>query len=135
VPRDAARRSHSRWHAVVPPLIGATALILSVLLPGAPLKFAALILAACAIFAGQPIFWTLPPRFLTGAGAAAGFAVINATGNLGGFVAQAIVPRVATITGNAFAPMLLLAAGLVVAAAGIFLIERRLPATSSGERR
>lgn len=128
VPRDAARRSHSRWHAVVPPLVGALALVASVLLPGAPLKFAALALAACAIFAGQPIFWTLPPRFLTGAGAAAGFAVINATGNLGGFVAQAVVPRVATATGNPYAPMLLLAAGLVVVAAGVFLIERRLPA-------
>ncbi|UZK67683.1 MFS transporter [Sphingomonas sp. M1-B02] len=135
VPRDAARRSHSRWHAVVPPLIGAAALILSVMLAAPPLKFAALILAACAIFAGQPIFWTLPPRFLTGAGAAAGFAVINATGNLGGFVAQAVVPRIATLTGDAFAPMLLLAAGLAVTAAGIFLIERRLPvAAPNGAR-
>lgn len=127
VPRDAARRTHSRWHAVVPPLVGAAALVASVLLPGAPLKFAALALAACAIFAGQPVFWTLPPRFLTGVGAAAGFAVVNATGNLGGFIAQAVVPRVAAATGDPFAPMLLLAAGLIAAAAGIFLIERRLP--------
>lgn len=131
VPRDAARRTHSRWHAVVPPLVGAAALIASVLLPGAPLKFAALALAACAIFAGQPVFWTLPPRFLTGVGAAAGFAVVNATGNLGGFIAQAVVPRVAAATGNPFAPMLLLAAGLIATAAGIFLIERRLPPVPS----
>jgi len=133
VPRDAARRSHSRWHAVIPPLLGAAALIASVALPGAPLKFAALVLAACAIFAGQPIFWTLPPRFLSGAAAAAGFAVINAVGNLGGFVAQAVVPRIATASGNLFAPMLLLAAGLVVVAGGIFLIERRLPGGSQVE--
>lgn len=131
VPRDAARRGHSRWHAVIPPLVGAVALIASVFLPGAALKFAALTLAACAIFAGQPIFWTLPPRFLSGAGAAAGFAVINATGNLGGFVAQAAVPRIASATGDPFAPMLLLAVGLVVVAIGIFLIERRLPESAA----
>jgi len=127
VPRDAARSDHSRWHAVIPPLLGAAALIASVALPGAPLKFAALVVAACAIFAGQPIFWTLPPRFLSGAAAAAGFAVINAVGNLGGFVAQAVVPRIAAASGNLFAPMLLLAGGLVVAAVGSWRIERRLP--------
>jgi MFS family permease len=127
VPGHAARQSNARWHAIVPPLVGAVALIASTVLPGAPLKFAALTLAACAIFAGQPIFWSLPPRFLHGAGAATGIAFINAFGNLGGFVAQAFVPRVATAVGSAYAPMALLAAGLVAVAAGIFLIERRLP--------
>ena len=63
--------------------------------------------------------------------AAAGFAVINATGNLGGFVAQAAVPRIASATNDPFAPMLLLAVGLVVVAAGIFLIERRLPESAA----
>jgi len=129
VPRDAARRGSSRWHGVIPPLIGAAALAASVVLPGSGLKFAALTLAACAIFAGQPIFWTLPPRFLSGTGAAAGFAVINATGNLGGFAAQALVPRIATASGSAFAPMLFLAAGLVLVAIGVFLIDRRLSRT------
>jgi MFS family permease len=131
VPRDAARRSNSRWHAIIPPLVGAGALISSALLPGAPLKFVALTLAACAIFAGQPVFWSLPPRFLHGAGAAAGIAVINAVGNLGGFAAQALVPRVAAAAGNPFAPMVLLAGGLTAVAAGIFLIERRLPRPNS----
>jgi MFS family permease len=128
VPRDAARRARSLWHAALPPLVAAAALTTSVVIPGSALKFAALTVAACAIFAGQPIFWTFPPRFLHGAGAAAGFAVINATGNLGGFVAQAVVPWIATRTGSTFAPMLFLAAGLVLVSASIFTLERRLPA-------
>lgn len=42
--------------------------------------------AACNV-ACQPIYWTMPGRFLTGAGAASGIALINSLGNLGGFVA------------------------------------------------
>src|SRR3546814_18786493 len=90
VPRHAARYANQTWHAVGPALIGALFLVLSVVVPGAVFKFAALSIAAAAIFAGQPVFWTLPPRFLTGARAAAGFAAINSVGNLGGLIAQTI---------------------------------------------
>src|SRR3546814_4112430 len=64
VPRHAARYANQTWHAVGPALIGALFLVLSVVVPGAVFKFAALSIAAAAIFAGQPVFWTLPPRFL-----------------------------------------------------------------------
>lgn len=128
VPRHAARHSDQRWHIIVPPLIGAIALVLCVLLPGFVLKFAMLCIAAAAIFAGQPIFWTLPPRFLTGAGAAAGFAAINSVGNLGGFAAQAMVPAIATASDSKLIPMLFLAGALVAVAGGVMFVERRLPA-------
>lgn len=123
LPRELARRGPSPWHGVVLPLAGAGALVASVVLPGAALKFASLAFAACAIFAAQPTFWTLPSRFLTGAGAATAFAVINATGNLGGFAAQALVPRIAAAY-DPLTPMLMLATGLVGVAAGTWLIER-----------
>lgn len=44
------------------------------------------VVAACNV-ACQPIYWTMPSRFLSGAGAASGIALINSMGNLGGFVA------------------------------------------------
>jgi MFS family permease len=113
-------------HIVLPALIGACALVASVLLPGPAAKFVALCIAAAAIFAGQPIFWTLPPRFLRGSAAAAGFAAINATGNLGGFVAQAAIPWTAATTGTVLLPMLLLAVALVLVAIGVVAVERRL---------
>ena len=47
----------------------------------------ALCLVACGNLACQPIFWTMPSRFLTGVAAASGIAFINSMGNLGGFVA------------------------------------------------
>jgi MFS family permease len=127
VPRHAARFRDQRWHIVVPALVGAACLVGSVLAPGAPAKFALLCIAAPAIFAGQPVFWTLPPRFLNGAGAAAGFAMINAVGNLGGFIAQTAVPRIRDETGSDLVPMLFLALCLVLAAAAVLIVERQLP--------
>ena len=56
------------------------------------LKFAFLCIAAAGIFAPQPVLWSLPSKFLTGASAAAGLAAINSVGNLGGFIAQNVVP-------------------------------------------
>jgi MFS family permease len=127
VPRHAARFRNQIWHAVGPALAGAVLLVLSVVAPGAAAKFALLSLAAAAIFAGQPVFWTLPPRFLTGARAAAGFAAINSVGNLGGFVAQTFVPAIHDRTGSNLAPMLFLAICLAAAGLAVLAIERRLP--------
>jgi MFS family permease len=129
VPRHAARRRDQRWHIILPALIGAVCLVASVIVPDPPLKFVLLCIAAPAIFAGQPVFWSLPPRFLTGAHAAAGLAIINSMGNLGGFVAQTTVPRIRDSTGSDLAPMLFLAACLLFAALAVFLVERRLPRT------
>ncbi len=61
-----------------------------------------------------------------GSSAAAGLAVINAKGNLGGFVAQNVVPWIKDRTGSTLAPMLFLAfAGLM-----IFVVQGLLGRTS-----
>ncbi|RST30635.1 MFS transporter [Sphingomonas ginkgonis] len=127
VPRHGARFEDQRWHIAGPAFVGALALLLSVLVKGPVLQFAMLCIAAPAIFSGQPVFWTLPPRFLSGARAAAGFAAINSVGNLGGFVAQTVVPKIHDQTGSNLAPMLFLAACLAAAGVMVLLVERRLP--------
>ena len=68
------------------------------------------------------VFWTLPSSFLTGASAAAGLAVINSVGNLGGFAAQNLVPLIHDRTGSNQAPMLFLAACVLVAGVTIFAV-------------
>ena len=122
----AARHGASAWHIAGPTLLAAVALILSVVLPGAALKFAMLCIAAPAIFAAQPVFWSLPPSFLSGPRAAAGIAAINAIGNLGGFIAQNLVPMVRDATGSNLAPMLVLAAVLLLTSLLIFYAMARL---------
>ena len=126
LPRHAARVGHSAWHIAGPALVGAACLVLSVVVPGAVAKFALLCIAAPAIFAAQPVFWSLPPTFLRGAGAAAGIAAINAIGNLGGFVAQTVVPAIKQATGSTLLPMLFPALCLTVAAGLVFVVLPQL---------
>ena len=75
VPKLAARSGQTTLFIAGPALLGALFLVLSVVLPGDAVKFGCICLAAAGIFAAQPVFWTLPSRFLTGASAAAGLAI------------------------------------------------------------
>ncbi|CAA2102524.1 Putative tartrate transporter [Methylobacterium bullatum] len=122
VPRRAARSGDQVWHVVVPGLVAALALVLSVVLPGAVLKFACLCVAAAGVFSAQPVFWSLPATFLKGASAAAGIAAINSVGNLGGFIAQNAVPFIRDRTGSDLVPMYFLAACLACGASLMFVV-------------
>jgi len=98
-------------------LLGVAFFVGSVFLPNNALRFAALCAGAPCLYLLIPCFWTLPPKFLTGARAAAGIAAINSIGNIGGFIAQNVVPFVREVTGSARAPMLVPAVCLLVFAA------------------
>ncbi len=125
-PKHAAKYGASPWHIGGPVLLAALGLLLSVVVPGVVPKFICLCVAAAAVFAGQPVFWSIPQRLLTGAHAAAGLAAINSVGNLGGFVAQNLVPAVRDATGSNLAPMGILAGALVVSGVGFLLVVPRL---------
>ncbi|QCP54104.1 MFS transporter [Trinickia violacea] len=88
-------------------LLGTVFFLCSVFLPTNTLRFVALCLGAPCMYLLLPCFWTLPPKFLTGARAAAGIAAINSLGNIGGFAAQNLVPWVRQISGSTKAPMLI----------------------------
>lgn len=133
VPRHAARTGETTWHIAGPALVGALGLVLSVVLPGDAVKFACLCVAAAGIFSGQPVFWSLPPTFLRGATAAAGIAMINSVGNLGGFIAQNVVPWIGDVSGSKLVPMLFLAACLVVGAAMVFVVQGILKRRNAAE--
>jgi D-galactonate transporter len=81
-----------RWHVIVPMVATALGLFLC-----APFKadivpaMLALCLAAAGIVTTITMFWALPTAFLGGAAAAAGIALINSVGNLGGFVSPTVV--------------------------------------------
>jgi MFS transporter, ACS family, tartrate transporter len=75
------------WHAAAPLLIGAVGIALSVELRQPVLILLALSVASMGIGSMSNSFFQLPSTFLTGAAAAAGLAMINAVGNLGGFAA------------------------------------------------
>ncbi|WP_153102030.1 MFS transporter [Paraburkholderia hayleyella] len=129
VPRHSVSHNEQTWHIVVPALLGALFLLLSVFVPGNALRFACLCFAAAGIFAGQPVLWSLPGRFLTGANAAAGIAAINSIGNLGGFIAQNAVPLIQERTGSSIAPMLFLSACMAFGAVMTFVLQALIRAS------
>ncbi|MDY7578762.1 MFS transporter [Herbaspirillum sp. RTI4] len=123
VPRRSVIKNEQTWHIVLPALFGALCLLLSVVVPGNTFKFIFLCLAAAGIFAGQPVLWTLPGRFLVGANAAVGLAMINSIGNLGGFISQNVVPMIKDRTGSDVAPMLFLSACLAFGGLMTFVMQ------------
>ncbi len=126
VPAAADKTEKKTPYIVGPAFIGAIALALSASVTTPTVQFVFLCIAAAGIFAGQPVFWSLPSRFLKGAGAAAGIAAINSVGNLGGFVAQNVVPWINDATGSNILPMFFLAACLAAAGVLVIIVGRML---------
>ena len=125
--RSADKHKERRWHVVIPMLMAATGLVLSVLLASnVYLSFAALILACMGIVSGIPLFWSLPTSFLAGAGAAAGIAAINSIANLAGFVAPYVVGWLKQVTQSTDSGMYLLAVVLLIGAAITLTIPSKL---------
>src|SRR4051794_5302974 len=67
------------------------------------------------------VFWTIPAALLSGAAAAAGIALINSIGNLGGFAGPYLVGLVKDATGSTDGGLIVLACILVL---GSFLATR-----------
>ena len=70
------------------------------------------------------VFWSIPPMLLGGTAAAAGIALINAVGNLGGFVGPSIMGFLRDATGGYGGGLLVLSGALVLEA--ILVLSLRL---------
>lgn len=120
--RHSDRTGERRWHVAIPALLGAAGLVLTGLVGTSPvLQMAALTLAALGIHSCLGTFWTLPTRFLGSTAAAAGIALVNSVGNLGGFAGPYAVGFIADRTGSSYGGMLLLAAMLLLAGLLVFV--------------
>ena len=119
VGRSADRRRERRWHVVLPELVAAAGFVLCGLAGGhgTVLPMLGMVMATAGIVTALPMFWALPTAFLGGAGAAAGIALINATGNLAGFFSPAILGWLKGYTGSLDSGLFLIAGCLVASAA------------------
>src|ERR1700719_3160998 len=84
----------------------------------------AMSVAAIGIYGAKPAFWPLPSTFLHGTAAAGGIALINAIGNLGGFVGPYAVGWIKDATGSYEAGLYFLAACALASAIIAFLTLR-----------
>ncbi len=95
-------RTHERrWHASLPIIMGAAALVLA---PGSKgslwLTMTIFTLAMIGVKAYLPAFWALPSLFLTESAAAASIGLINSCGNLGGWNGPTVLGFVKQTTGS-----------------------------------
>jgi MFS family permease len=100
----------------VPVLTGAAGTLVTAYVDSPVLLTVGITLAAVGILSALPRFWALPTAFLSGAGAAAGIALVAVLGNLGGFVGPAFTGIAEDQTGGFEMPLTVLAAALVVTA-------------------
>jgi sugar phosphate permease len=90
VPRRADRSGGHRAFAVALLVVAGLGIGASGLLHSPLFALLALCCAASGFIAAQPLFWTFPTRYLTGAAAAGGIALINSFGGIGGFIAPSL---------------------------------------------
>ena len=95
-------------------------------LPYEPGGFAGTFIVAGGSFYGfQPVFWAVPTMFLSESAAAASIGLINAVGNLGGFVGPMVMGYLASRT-HSFSPGLLyLVASLFVSGVLMLAVGRQ----------
>ena len=115
VSRSSDRALERRYHAAVPVMIAAIALVLLSTTNGSS-AFISVILwcfVAAGVYSLLPPFWSMPTEFLSGFSAAAGIAFINSVGNIGGFFGPYVMGVINKQTGS-------FRGGLVVASVSLF---------------
>ncbi|WP_240655837.1 MFS transporter [Paraburkholderia phosphatilytica] len=126
VPRRADRAGGHRGWAMLLLALAGCGIAVSGLAHQPVVGLVALCFAASGFIAAQPLFWTLPTRYLTGAAAAGGIALINSLGGLGGFFA----PSLRTWAEHAFQSS---SAGLIALAAASVLAALAIGTLRTGE--
>lgn len=115
--RHSDRTGERIRHLALPALVGAGAFALGAAAGGGVLAIGCLTVGAVGIYAGLPVFWTVPAARLAGTAAAGGIALINSIGTLSGFVGPVLIGYLEQATGSYGAGLIAVAASL--AAAGI----------------
>jgi MFS transporter, ACS family, tartrate transporter len=115
------RSRERRWHTAIPLFAGAASLGLAIFFSNSlGVAFALMIVVGACTTAFLPSFWPLPSEFLVTSAAAAAMGLINALGNLGGFLGPYAMGFLRSHTGS-FAPGLLVLL-MCMAAAGILVL-------------
>ncbi|MEB0084448.1 MFS transporter, partial [Glaciimonas sp. Gout2] len=131
IARSSDRHGERRWHLGLCIFAGGIGYVLSGLFgDNTAIALAALTLAAVGVIGCLPVFWTLPPKFLTGTAAAGGIALINSIGNLGGIISPYMVGKVKDVTGSTAGGLYAIAAVTIIAA---LLVMFALPRSISGK--
>jgi ACS family tartrate transporter-like MFS transporter len=124
--RSSDARNERAWHVVLPVLLAAAGFDVAGLTQNHVFGLLALSCVVIGILSVRGPFWCVPPSFLSGPAAAGGIAVINATGNLGGFVGPSFVGLLKSQTGGYASAMIALALVLLLSALAMLAVGRTM---------
>jgi ACS family tartrate transporter-like MFS transporter len=113
------RTGERRWHVAVPAFLGGLGLLVAAYSNSVVPAIVAITVGVLGVFAMLGPFWAIPTSLLNRTAAAAGIALINAVGNLGGFFGPYIIGLVRRATGEFRGGLLLLGGSLLL---GAFLV-------------
>ncbi|MEV8390923.1 MULTISPECIES: MFS transporter [unclassified Streptomyces] len=129
--RNATRHGTRTWHVAGPAVVGGISIPLALYMDSPAATISVITVTACAIFAALPVFWSIPSRFLTGAAAAAGIALINTAGNIAGFAAGYVTGWLKDFSGGYTLSMFVVGGFMLLSAALMVALSRRRPAGPS----
>jgi MFS transporter, ACS family, tartrate transporter len=111
------------WHVAGAGILTAIGLAVSGNMSSPLLAMIALTIGLMGNYAFFATFWTIPPSFLAGQAAAAGFALIISVGNLGGLVGPYVLGWSVEVTHSFTLGFTLMAGFFLVASLGVLLLH------------
>jgi MFS family permease len=111
----ADRANEHRYHTAAACFLNFAALAVCIFLQNPILLMVAIILSQMGQSSIAPTFWALPTAMLSGTAAAGGIALINAVGNLGGFLGPYMMGAIKDATGSFEIGLISIAMGTLVA--------------------
>jgi ACS family tartrate transporter-like MFS transporter len=128
------RNRERRWHLIAASIVGALGLAFAAWSGASYWALIGMSAATVGIYGSRAAFWPMPSIFLTGTAAAGAIALINATGNLGGYFGPFIVGWIKDSTGSFEAGLYFLAACSLACALIAFIAARAAGAPAAAPR-
>lgn len=121
--RSSDRTGERYCHTALGAIVGGFSLLASALIPNPYLAMVFICLAAIGLYAWSGPYWAITtaidPRI-----AAVGLGIVNAIGNLGGFVSPYVVGWLKDLTNSTVSGMYFLAASLILAGCLVMLLKK-----------
>ena len=114
------RTGERRWHIALSAIVGGAAFAATGVAHGLAVSIAALSIAMLGLASMLGPFWAFATSFLSGIGAAAGIALVNSVGNIGGFVGPNIIGYVQQTTRGFSGGLIVI--GAILAAGGLLVL-------------
>jgi D-galactonate transporter len=128
--RHSDRTNERRIHVAAPAFLGAASIAAALYMNSPFMVMVCMTVCAVGVYSAIPVFWQLPNTLLAGIGAAAGIAMINSFGNIGGFAGPYLTGWLQGLSGS-FRPGMWVVAGFMVLAGVLALSFGKRSETAS----